>query len=192
MCRGLPKRLLANRLASFIPFTHSFIDKLTSAASHRLFTSPTPTPTLCSCLKSGPFSNAFGMQTVYGVAKPVYRAFQLLKNAGNQFTTATMQHTSGGRFCVCAGIIILGEDTFCLPSFQCRLSPSPSLHTLTHTHSLSHTHTHTHTLSRSLNCSRHLSRHLSRHHNNTTCCLSCTAQITWLLQAHQQFQCGQL
>ncbi len=30
-----------------------------------------------------PFHNQFGLQSIIGVAKPVYRAFQLLRDAGD-------------------------------------------------------------------------------------------------------------
>jgi len=34
-------------------------------------------------MRSQPFQNGFGLQTIHGVAKPVWRAFQLLRDAGN-------------------------------------------------------------------------------------------------------------
>eukprot|EP00927_Polykrikos_kofoidii_P017021 TRINITY_DN17727_c0_g1_i1.p1 TRINITY_DN17727_c0_g1~~TRINITY_DN17727_c0_g1_i1.p1 ORF type:complete len:549 (-),score=139.24 TRINITY_DN17727_c0_g1_i1:228-1874(-) len=34
-------------------------------------------------MKSQPFNNGFGLQTIHGVAKPAWRAFQLLKDAGS-------------------------------------------------------------------------------------------------------------
>lgn len=34
-------------------------------------------------MKSQPFNNGFGLQTIHGVAKPSWRAFQLLKDAGD-------------------------------------------------------------------------------------------------------------
>lgn len=40
-------------------------------------------------LRATPFSNQFGLQNVYGVAKPVYRAFELLNNAGDKRAAVT-------------------------------------------------------------------------------------------------------
>jgi xylan 1,4-beta-xylosidase len=41
-----------------------------------------------------PFSNAFGMQTIYGVAKPVYRAFEMLAGAGDAQVPVVVNSTS--------------------------------------------------------------------------------------------------
>lgn len=44
-----------------------------------------------------PFHNQFGLQSIVGVAKPVYRAFQLLRGAGDRLAAASANSTVGGR-----------------------------------------------------------------------------------------------
>jgi hypothetical protein len=46
-------------------------------------------------LRATPFSNQFGLQNVYGVAKPVYRAFELLNNAGDKRAAVTSSASVG-------------------------------------------------------------------------------------------------
>lgn len=46
-------------------------------------------------LRSDPFSNAYGIQNIYGIAKPVYRAFQQLADAGDQLASVTVTNSSG-------------------------------------------------------------------------------------------------
>ncbi|EGD74675.1 hypothetical protein PTSG_12384 [Salpingoeca rosetta] len=45
-------------------------------------------------MNPSPFSNAFGLQNIYGVAKPVYRAFQLLNDAGRFALRTTVTQPS--------------------------------------------------------------------------------------------------
>lgn len=40
-------------------------------------------------MHSTPFYNQYGLQNVYGVAKPVYRAFELLNQAGDKTAAVT-------------------------------------------------------------------------------------------------------
>jgi xylan 1,4-beta-xylosidase len=47
-------------------------------------------------LSARPFSNQFGLQTIYGVAKPVYRAFQMLHEAGNLLLNTTVAAAADG------------------------------------------------------------------------------------------------
>lgn len=42
-----------------------------------------------------PFHNQFGLQSIIGVAKPAYRAFQLLRDAGDRLATSQANTTVG-------------------------------------------------------------------------------------------------
>ena len=41
-------------------------------------------------MRAEPFSNAFGLQNIYGVAKPVFRAFEQLNSAGDLILNASI------------------------------------------------------------------------------------------------------
>ena len=45
-------------------------------------------------LRAEPFSNAFGLQNIYGIAKPVFRAFEMLHAAGDAIIIANISAPS--------------------------------------------------------------------------------------------------
>jgi xylan 1,4-beta-xylosidase len=50
-----------------------------------------------------PFQGGFGLLTVYGIAKPIYRAFQLLHSLGNEIADVQGEHPTIDVWVVCEG-----------------------------------------------------------------------------------------
>ena len=61
-----------------------FVDETSDGIDRSEFTRPMPVFEHPTVVPSEPFHGGFGLLTLHGIAKPVYRAFQLLKELGTE------------------------------------------------------------------------------------------------------------